>query len=173
MIRAFDALTGKHIYKSPLFIAVTGQRKSEISTEKAQLAYQKRYDIEPYFRFAKQRLLLERYQSPERTHIENWLLVVQLASWLLFAASKEVRFRPRKWERVPTDSLHAQCSIAQTRREAEGLFLTFDPSVFKPPRCKKGKGRSLGLTLTRRKYHGVCSKTTKRAIQSREYQKKQ
>ena len=94
-----DAKTGEMIFNHPMFIAVCGQKKQHISTPKAYLYYRKRYDIEPYFRFAKQKLLLEKYQTPNTKHFDNWLIIIQLATWLLYTASKHVNYQPREWEK--------------------------------------------------------------------------
>lgn len=165
----FDGQT--MIYSKPLVIAVSGKRKGEISTEDAYRFYRKRYDIEPYFRFAKQRLLLGRYQTSKKRHLENWLLIVQLASWLLYSASKEVHFRPRKWERSQQRVFDRE-TIARTRRSVAALFLTFEPSQFKPQKRKKGKGREQGVTFEPRMRYRVQPKMTAKAIKSRKYAKK-
>jgi hypothetical protein len=166
IVKVCDTQSGKMIYKHPLFLAVCGVRKSELDAEDVRLCYRCRYAIEPYFRFIKQRLLLERFQSPDRKHIENWLLIVQLASWLLYSACDELRFRARKWERASREQIDGRESMARTRRAAQDLFLTFDPSLFKPRRCKKGKGRPLGFKLAPRSRHKVCRKRTKKAATS-------
>lgn len=62
---------GQPIYKKPLWIMVTGKRRREISAEDIASSYLQRYDIEHYFRFAKQKLLLTSFQTPDVRHEEN------------------------------------------------------------------------------------------------------
>jgi hypothetical protein len=166
-VQVCDAQTGERIFHREMFIAVCGERKTEISTSLGYKFYRHRYDIEPYLRFAKQRLMLEDFQTPDVEHFDNWLLIIQLASWLLYAASDEVHFRPRKWEQYLPKNKGAQnaprLSITQTRKAAEALFLTFDPDPFKPKKYKKGNGRQKGMTFTPRKLYKVVKKTTIKA----------
>jgi hypothetical protein len=76
-VQVCDAQTGERIFHREMFIAVCGERKTEISTSLGYKFYRHRYDIEPYLRFAKQRLVLEDFQTPDVEHFDNWLLIVQ------------------------------------------------------------------------------------------------
>jgi len=49
-----------------------GERRNELSLQQIFAAYQRRYDLEHFFRFGKQRLLLHHYQTPETDHEEQW-----------------------------------------------------------------------------------------------------
>lgn len=165
-VRITDAQSGKMIFDREMFLAICGERKSEIATEDGYQYYRGRYDIEPTLRFSKQRLLLEKYQASDTAHFDNWLLIHQLTHWLLYTASKETNFRCRKWEQYLPESKQAQnaeqLSISQTRKGAQELFLTFDLTPFKPVKCKKGKGRAKGQTQTPRKRYRVVKKLTKK-----------
>lgn len=154
-IKVRDAQTDKLIFEREMYVAINGKRKEEISSEQGYQCYRKRYDIEPFFRFAKQRLLLDKFQTPDVRHFDNWLMVVQLATWLLYQTRQEACFTPKKWrkylpknKKVP-DSL----SLAQARHAAQNLFLTFDPSPFIPLKSKKGRPRQIGETQVPRKRH--------------------
>lgn len=164
-VRVLDAQTQERVFSQDMFIALSGKQKTDVTTEQGYDSYRHRYDIEPYFRFAKQKLMLQKLQTPDVEHFDNWLLTVQFATWLLYAASKETRFHPRKWEKYLPESKQAktaqQLSIAQTRKSAQDLFLTFDQDPFKPKNSKKGKGRQKGDKQTPRKRHRVLKKNTK------------
>lgn len=163
-IEVSDAQTGKVIFGREMYIAICGQHKHQLSTDQAFGQYRHRYDIEPYLRFAKQRLLLQQYQTPNLQHLDNWLLIVQMASWLLYAASDETHLRLRKWEKyLPENKSAAQAkrlSITQTRKSLQDLFLTFELTPFKPLKCKKGKGRAKGTTFEPRKRYKWVKKVT-------------
>jgi hypothetical protein len=163
-IRVTDSITGKALFDQEMYIGICGQRKELVSTQEAYQFYRRRYDIEPYLRFSKQGLLLQQYQTPEIEHLENWLLILQLSTWLLYSASDEADFRPHKWEQYlpknKTASDAPRLSMAQTRKAVERLFLTFDPTPFIPVKSKKGKGRQKGQTFTPRKRYRVVKKIT-------------
>ena len=73
---------------------------------------------------------------------DNFLLINQLANWLLYIAADEVQFIPRKWEMNKSSSTEKpeKLSIAKTHRAAEKLFLTFEEEPFLPKPANKGKG---------------------------------
>jgi hypothetical protein len=52
-------------------------------------------------------------------------------------------------------------TIAQTQRAAHLLFCTFDPALFLPLKCKKGKGRQKGDTFPQRTRFNVVKKIKK------------
>lgn len=164
--RVQDAKTGKAVFKRGLFVAIAGQRKGEVSTLEGYQAYRQRYDIEPMLRFSKRSLLLDKFQTPVLEHFDNWLLVNQMAAWLLYTASTEASFRPKKWRQYLPKNKQAQqqprLSIAQTRQAAQALFLTFDPVPFWPLESKKGKPRQKGETQSQRTRHEVVKKASKR-----------
>jgi len=82
-----------------LWLTVFGERCSELSLLQARDFYRQRYDLEHFFRFGKQRLLMDAYQTPETQHEENWWTLVQLAYLQLWVAREQVCKLPRPWER--------------------------------------------------------------------------
>jgi len=165
-IQVRDAQSGQLVFDRDMFVAITGKRKAQVDSKESYQAYRHRYDIEPFLRFSKQRLMLDKYQTPVLEHFDNWLLFNQMASWLLYAAKDEVDFRPRKWRKYLPQNQPQQCkgnlSIAQTRHAAEGLFLTFDQNPFIPPKSKKGRPRQKGETQCQRTRFEVVKKTPKK-----------
>jgi hypothetical protein len=111
-----------------------------------------RYDIEPNNRFIKQQLLMDRFQTPIIQHFDLWLGIIQLAEWLLFVASNELQPQAKKWQKnsEPSTSNQPRLTIAQTRKAAQNLFLTFDPTPFMPQIANKGKGRKFGTTFQKK-----------------------
>lgn len=90
---------GNKIYQKPMWLTVAGDRRSEISLIDVQKAYGQRFDVEHFFRFGKNRLLMISYQTPEVEHEENWLELVGLACVQLWLASPLANTIPRPWER--------------------------------------------------------------------------
>jgi hypothetical protein len=159
-----DAKTDELIFKRPMFIAINGKRKHEVESKEGYQTYRKRYDIEPFMRFSKQHLMLDKFQTPDIQHLDNWLLLNQPVMWLLWSAAKEAAFQPKKWRQYLPENKNIDnqsiLSPTQTRRAAEKLFLTFDPSPFKPQKSKKGRPRQKGEKQSQRTRFKVVKKTT-------------
>lgn len=90
---------GKKIYKKPMWLIAQGERRGELSCQDIYESYGQRFDIEHYFRFGKQRLLLDKFQTPDTTHEENWWKLTQLAYIQLYLAKDASRLLPYDWER--------------------------------------------------------------------------
>ena len=75
----FDAETGQALFKRPLWLLIMGQRRAELSLEQMYTAYRQRFDLEHFFRFGKNRLLLDRFQTPDVQQEERWWQLVCLA----------------------------------------------------------------------------------------------
>jgi hypothetical protein len=166
-----DAETNKRVFKRDMFVAIFGKRKDEISTLQAFEEYHSRLDIESTFRVEKQNLLLEKYQTCKKQNFENWLLVIQLALWLLWESSTEAQAAPKKWQKYyDSDVRDARKSqrlpLTQTIKATSGLFCTFDLKEFAPQKCKKGKGRQKGQTQVPRPRYTVVRKPKKKSINS-------
>lgn len=94
---------GKDVYRHPLWLLVFGKRRGEISLVEAFDAYGVRFDLEHFFRFGKQRLLMNAFQTPIVEHEENWWTLVQLAYVQLWLARSLAQEMPKPWERyLPT-----------------------------------------------------------------------
>jgi hypothetical protein len=89
----------KQIFQRPLWLLVMGQHGNQLSLAEGWEAYRRRYDVEHFFRFGKQRLLMTAYQTPEVQHEENWWQIAQLAYVQLWLARCLAEAMPRPWER--------------------------------------------------------------------------
>jgi len=143
------------IFIRPLWLIVTGERRHEISPAQAYDAYRQRYDIEHFFRFGKQKLLLNAYQTSDVRHEENWWILACLEYVQLYLMAPIAARHPRPWERyLPQFQNQKNVAIASpstTLRDA-GRILTEIGSPAKPPK-KRGlaPGRSKGDSQKRRK----------------------
>lgn len=167
-IQVLDAQSRQPIFDRPMFLAVSGKRKNHVDSALAQAQYRERYDVEPYYRFAKNKLLMDKLQTPAAEHLDAWLHMVQITSWLLFTASAEIgqvscpvwqKYLPKN--KAAQDQPQQPLTIAQTQRAAYLLFCTFDPTPFLPLKCKKGKGRQKGETFPQRTRFNVVKKSKK------------
>lgn len=96
--QVLDVEKAKPLFK-PMWLAITGSKRRLLTTFQAYCKYSHRYDIEPFFRFSKQKLLLDKYQTPCVEHLDNWVLIVQMAAWLLWVASCETEKNPKAWQK--------------------------------------------------------------------------
>ena len=167
-VQVLDAQNRQAVFDRPMFLAVSGKRKNQLDSALVQEQYRERYDVEPYYRFAKNKLLMDKLQTPIAEHLDPWLRMVQTSSWLLFTARQEIgqvccppwqKYLPKN--KTAQDQPQQPLNIAQTQRAAHLLFCTFDPALFLPLKCKKGKGRQKGDTFPQRTRFNVVKKIKK------------
>lgn len=161
----YDSQTGKQLFKEPMYIAITNQRRRQISTKEAFMDYRHRYDIEPSLRFSKQHLKLDQYKTCDIQHYDNWFVIYQLAYWLLFVASDEADYQPAKWRSYKTvnkaENIKEHLTPCQTFRACQNLLLKIDQKPFKPRPSNKGCGREIGTVFEKRERHKVLKKRKK------------
>lgn len=168
-----DKETGKPLHKRPLWLMVIGKRKGVLDLKSIFEAYRKRFNIEHFFRFAKQKLLLNKYQTPEIEHSKNWLKVVQVAYQLLWVAQEELKEETLEIPKWRTDLKNKEkelkiqgqgltLSPSQVQDNIGIIFSRFDPTPFQPKTKKNGLGRKKGQTQPKRKEQQVHFKTKKK-----------
>jgi hypothetical protein len=169
--QVIDAQTGELVFQRPMFISVLGHLKDNVSTVQAHQEYRNRYDIEVHNRFSSHSLLLNDYQTPEVQTLDNWLLIVAAAYWLLFLAADEVDLIVKPWERnlpknkeileAQTTTAQPKKSVAQTKKGTLPLFYTLDRKPYQPKSVNNGKGRKKGVKMTPKKDKKVNRKSNK------------
>ena len=162
-----DAQSGEKVFDRPLFIAVSGKRKQEIPTPLVQTQYRERSDVESVYRFGKHSMLLDKLQTPDVKHLDNWLKVWILSVWLLFTARQQTPLMVKVWEKyLPINKTKAEqvnpvLTMPQVRKGISLLFATFDKTPFLPRKYKKGIGRQKGQTQPKRNRFLVIKKLKK------------
>ena len=165
------------VFKRPLWIAVHGKRRHELSPEFIYKAYRQRYDIEHYFRFGKQKLLMDKYQTPDTRHEESWWRLTALAYVQLFLASKMADSLPRPWERYlpefTKDSSQSSKDVkspSQTQRCFANILKTIGTPAKEPVPRGKPVGRCKAVVPARRQVEPIHfkkktpTKNTKKVI---------
>lgn len=162
-LRVLNKETNERVFKQDVFVAVVGQERAQLEIEEVAEVFYHRFDLEVTNRMMKQNLFLESYQTPALEHLDNWLLFVQEALWLLWAASEEVGKVCEKWQQYgePKASAGGRKTAAQTRKGIEQLLLTFEKKAYLPKKCKKGLGRRKGDCQVPRKQYRVMRKGNK------------
>jgi hypothetical protein len=149
---------GVALFQKPLWLIVMGKRRTELTLLDIYQAYLKRYDLEHFFRFGKQKLLLDKFQTPDDNHEENWWRLVALAYLQLWAAKDWVSQLPRPWERYLPSVLNKLVTPAAAQRDMNRIIRQIGtPSPAPKPRGKS-PGRPKGRMLTPRKRHAVVKK---------------
>lgn len=158
--------SGKAVFKRPLWLIVIGERNREISLPDVYQAYRQRYDIEHFFRFGKNRLLMNSYQTPDVSHEQNWWEIVGLAYVQLFIGAQFAQKLPRPWERylpgITEQKDGVLASPSMTQRDMSRIIREIGtPSAFPKPRGKS-IGRQKGQSPGKRDRQPVIIKSTQK-----------
>jgi len=135
---------GEGAYAHPLWLILSGDRRKEIQLDEVSSAYQQRYDMEHFFRFGKQRMLLSRYQTPEVEHEQNWWQLVHLAYLQLWVAQRFAIVQPRPWERYLPQVKQNYPSPAMVQRNFGTIIRQFGTPAVSPKRRGYSSGRGKG-----------------------------
>jgi len=149
-------------YKKPLWLMVVGEQRRSLCLEDIADCYFRRFDIEHYFRFAKQKLLLHKFQTPEVRHEENWHWLC-LISYNMLYSSKELANRVKnKWETKKNDDEEGYFPApTEVQRDYERIIgVIGTPSSIPKPRGKS-PGRREGFKAELRKNKKIIRKSKK------------
>jgi hypothetical protein len=151
------------VFKRPLWLLVFGERREELSLIQVWEAYRQRYDVEHFFRFGKQRLLMSVYQTPEVVHEENWWQIAALAYCQLYLARDITTRMPYPWERyLPkyTTEEKVEASPSEVQRDWTRIIQQISTPASVPKPRGKSPGRPTGQKQEKRKKQPVIKKTT-------------
>jgi hypothetical protein len=156
-IRLFNE-KGELAYKNPMWLIVVGEKRRQLSLTQIFAAYNQRYDLEHFFRFGKQRLLLDHFQTPDTQHEERWWQLVHLAYLQLWVAREEAGSLPRPWERSLPEMRDPLPSPALVQRDFGRIIRQFGTPAQAPKRRGNSRGRRKGTVLARRERPAVVYK---------------
>jgi hypothetical protein len=157
---------GKAVFKRSLWLIVIGKRNREISLSDAYQAYRQRYDIEHFFRFGKNKLLLNSYQTPDVEHEQNWWEIVGLAYAQLYISAPLAQNQPRPWERyLPEIKEHKAWvlpSPSMVQRDMSAIIREIGTPARLPKPRGKSPGRLKGQSPGKRNRSPVIKKNTQK-----------
>jgi hypothetical protein len=139
---------GKAVYKKPVYLVVCGKRQAELTLQDIYHAFKARFNLEHFFRFGKQRLLLAKAQTPVVESEENWCNIVMLAYQQLFLARRTAQEVRRPWERKSkTENQETMCakSPSETQRDFARIIREIGTPAKPPKPRNKSKGRPDGF----------------------------
>jgi hypothetical protein len=142
--------TGQLAHSQPLWVLVMGEKRDKLSLSDIHIAYNQRFDLEHFFRFGKQRLLLADFQTPDRQPEENWWQFVHLAYLQLWVARSLAENQPRPWERALTRTHPQSLSPTRVQRDFARIIRQIGTPASSPKRRGYSPGRQTGTILTHR-----------------------
>ncbi len=159
-----DAQTGHRIYQRPLWLAVCGKRRDNLPLDQVFQSYDQRYDLEHYFRFSKQHLLIDTFQTSDVEHEQNGWQMAQLAYVQLYLARTEITALPHPWERYGAQyrAVQKEASPSQIKKCFDVVLDQIGTPAHDVRGSKAGKGRELGQRQEKRQDHPIIFKTVKK-----------
>lgn len=157
-----DPETGQPAFKRAMWLIVMGKRRHEITLLDVYPAYTQRYNLEHFFRFGKQKLLLDDAQTPVEEHEEAWWQLVHLAYLQLWVARHLVACLPRPWERNLPAMKARLISPTLVQRDFERIIRQFGTPAQPPKARGNSSGWPPGQKRKPRKRHQVVVKGQKK-----------
>jgi hypothetical protein len=140
----------------PLWLAWLGQTMPPLET--LWLKYLRRFALEHWYRFAKQRLYWTHPQFSSMAAAERWSELMPLLSWQLWLARQECIDHPLPWQ-SPQDSL-SPGRVAQS-------FASILAAISTPAPPPKRRGKSPGRTTGQRPSPRPAYPTVKKRVSKR------
>lgn len=145
----------------PLLLILSGDRRKEITSLEAYKCYLRRFDIEHFFRFIKQKLLFCHYQTPDLDHQISWWWFCIITYWLLYLVRHIGTGPTRPWHKKRDPGQPA--GPGEVKRQFASSIFPILGSPSRPPiTSKKSRGRKLGTQLPKRERKKVVKKRRKR-----------
>ncbi len=116
-----------------------------------------RYDLEHFFRFGKNKLLMISYQTPDVDHEENWWEIVSLSYADLFTAVPLAENLPKPWEiylpQIKESDPDVLPSPSMVQRDMDRIISGIGTPADLPKPRGKSPGRKKGTSPGRRERH--------------------
>ena len=146
LYNANDALA----YPQALWVIVMGEKRDTLNLLDIFTTYDQRYDLEHFFRFGKQRLLLDGFQTPEVQHEENWWFLAHLAYLQLWVARSYAENHPHPWEGSLPASKTQSLSPTRVQRDFGRIIRQIGTPAALPKPRGYSPGRPKGTLLAPR-----------------------
>jgi hypothetical protein len=145
----------------PLLLILSGKRRREITALDAYQSYRRRFDIEHFFRFSKQKLLFSVYQTPDLDHQISWWWFCCMAYWLLYHVRHIAQGFTRPWHKKR--GLDGPAGPGKVKRLfAIKIFPVLGSPSLPPISRVKSQGRQYNTRLLKRERKKVVKKCKER-----------
>ncbi len=162
-VRLFDE-DGNLAFKRPMWLLVVGKRRTKPTLLEIYKTYRQRYDVEHFFRFGKQRLLMDKFQTPEVDREESWAHLVMLSYVQLWLAHTIAERWPYPWERyLPAVKTAVDTTPSLVQRDFERIIREIGTPAGAPKPNINDVGREKGMKLPKRPRKPVVYKGKKEA----------
>ncbi len=162
-VRLFDE-EGSLAFKRPMWLLVVGKRRTEPTLLEIYKTYQQRYDVEHFFRFGKQRMLMDKYQTAEVEREESWAHLVMLSYFQLWLSRALAERWPYPWERyLPAVKIAVETTPSLVQRDFGRIIQEIGTPAEPPKPNINDLGREKGTKLPRRPRKPVVYKDKKEA----------
>jgi len=152
---------GELVYSKPIWLIVVGQQRDQLSLVRIFQTYHSRSNLEHFFRFGKQKLLLTDSQIPVTAREERWWILVHIAYALLWMTRHLVNHLPRPWEKYLPTVQRRQMTPTLVRRDAQRLISQLGTPAQPPQPRGKSPGRKRGTKMPPRTRYPVIIKGAK------------
>jgi hypothetical protein len=153
--------SGDLLFNRPLWLTAAGSRRLELSLRDIFNCYRQRFDIEHFFRFGKNRLLMDKLQTPDVRHEESWWQLVMIAYAQLYLGRHMANNYPNPWEKyLPAFKTgDAIKQPTQVQKDFERIIQLIGTPAQPPKPRNKSLGRQLGDIQEKRKRYKVVKKS--------------
>jgi hypothetical protein len=126
---------------------IAGAKRREITSKEAHISYGRRYDIEHFFRFGKQRLGLVNSQTCETRHEESWHWIGLLSYNMLYHARHLTQAVTYPWEKRKVRVITGTRRPSQVQRDYGRIIREIGTPAPVPKPRGKSPGRELGYKI--------------------------
>lgn len=158
--RVFDALSGELLYARPMWLIVSGKRRNELSLKDIYQIYRQRFDIEHFFKFGKNKLLMDKTQTPDVNHEESYWQFTMIAYAQLYMGRQLANSMPTPWQKYLDEfkSQDQERSPTQVQKSFSRIIHEIGTPAKPPKPRKKSIGRQKGSVQIKRQRHDVIVK---------------
>lgn len=150
----------KQVWK-PMWLIAIGDRRNELTLLDIYQSYRQRFDLEHFFRFGKQKLLMNSYLTPDTNHEENWFQLLLIASVQLWAARHLAVCLPREWEKYLPNFKSNNITPSAVQRDFFRIISTIGTNAKNPKPRGFSLGRKKGEIQVKRPRYQVIKKSKK------------
>lgn len=147
------------LFIKPLWLVIHGERRHELSLTDIFNAYRQRFDLEHFFRFGKNNLLLDQFQTSEVQHEEAWWQLVLISYAQLYLSRDLAVNSPKPWESyLPAFKSDKKISPTQVQKYFEKLIRGIGTPAKMLKSRRNPRGRKKGELQMKRPRHPVVVK---------------